>query len=177
MKEKINLGILCSILLASVFFLLPDKSINENSYGQEISMITSKTINSNTFDVTCREFTIGVNILAAFIETDIWICCGFPPSASNPSGCGIFSEPLDEEREVTSNLYDSKYTTDKKSGFDLSNILHANHITNKPKEVNVISSSEKVLENGEIMFIKKGTYSVDKNNLIYLDFEIQKALR
>lgn len=135
--------------------------------GNAQDMYTEDTAVESASRITCKRFGAGINILAAWVETDIYIACGFPYGSGIGGGsCLVVSQKYCA-------MFDDK-TTPPSKYLNLRNIF-PNTDTSNITEAEITSSTIFTEEDGVQYTLQLGKYPVDKDgNFEVLMIEVRK---
>ncbi|MBU7571065.1 MAG: hypothetical protein KAF41_10505 [Flavobacterium sp.] len=143
--------------IIAIVFLSYDMKAQDRYLEEKIELETV-----SPYKIACKKFTIGVNLLVAFVETEVHIACGFPVGMGMGGGtCLIVNE------EFCDSLKQTKKDTSSK--MNIKNLFKDVDVS-KIDFVEITKSSIwKDDEKGLVYSIKLGKFPVDKNG----DFEIE----
>jgi hypothetical protein len=138
-----------------------------NESDKKVSLAADETknqVSAKIGDIYCHKVTVGVNILVAFFETDLFVCCTETVGPPRPNSIGkyhcIFA--LDD---LTYSIGSRSYVETSYS--DLKKNLN---IDEDFEDIDISTSSEYVNERGEVFEVFPGNYLVDReNNRIILE--------
>lgn len=128
----------------------------QDSYSEEKTIVED-----SSYKIGCKRFSVGVNILVAWVETDLYIACGFPLGSGIGGGtCMVVTEDF-------CNLINTK--SQASNVVNIKNIVKDVDIS-KVEFVEITKSSTWTDEETHVKSsIKLGKYPVDKKG----NFEIQ----
>lgn len=141
----------------AIVFLSYDVKAQDSYSEEKIEFETN-----SSYKIGCKRFSIGVNLLAAWVETDIYIACGFPLGAGIGGGtCLVVTEEFCDSLKATKNQTSNK--------LNVSNFFKDVDVSKVDFVEITKSSTWKDDETGIQSSIKLGKYPVNKDG----NFEIE----
>ena len=156
--KKIFFGIIATVFM----------SYNSNAQDKFTDDEANASINysTNTTRISCKRFSVGVNILVAWVETDVYVACGFP------AGTGIGGWNCMFVTESYCNLVNGKTSNGKPSNkLNLKDFFKDVDIS-KVDVVEITKSTTWLNDDKTSSTIKTGKYPVDKDG----NFEVEILL-
>lgn len=132
--------------------------------GNAQDMYTEDTAVESSSRIACKKFSVGINIAIMWVETDVYVACGFPAGAGLGGGtCMIVSQAYCSAIGGKT-VPPSKYLNIREifKGTDTSTIDFAE----------ITSSTIFTEEDGSQYILKAGKYPVDKDG----NFEVEMLI-
>jgi len=108
-------------------------------------------------NIRCKKFTVGVNVLVAYVETEVYIACGFPVGSGIGGGtCMVVSE------EFCNTIKVDRPTSSGSKYINIKNLISDKDLS-KVEFIEITKSTTWIdEENNSKSTIELGKYAVDK---------------
>lgn len=116
--------------------------------------------------VVCSDFNVGIKTGIVNVSTTVYVCCGGPFMHGLNQPCSIVKK---KTYDLWVNQSESVFD---RPGVPLSELVSDPKVDlTKIKSIEVTKSTQ-VQHKDYTLAVKKGTYDVDKNQMVYLELEI-----